>query len=111
MIVSPHSEIANELPGFGGRIPPQDLSEEIIIITAGHIDMILNHCCSQLISSCWKATGLPPLQLADTSSVDGNLSAGEVAIAGTIRPPCDYENFLVICVQVNSTCVTPSWLS
>ena len=50
MVISPFSltEIANELPGFVGRIPPQDLGEVVIVIikTAGHIDIIVNNCSS-----------------------------------------------------------------
>ena len=80
MLISPHSEIADLLPGLGGRIPPQDLVEVVIIPTAGHIDMIFNHCCSQITSWCWKAAGLPPLQLASTSSVDGNLVGVRVSV-------------------------------
>merc|ERR1719350_1997475 len=110
MVISPHTKTANFLPVSGGRIPPQDLGEGVTIITASHIDMIFNHCGFQSISWCWKAASLPPLQLASTSSVDGNLSAGEVVVV-SIPPPGDYENLLVICVLVNSTSVTHSWLS
>ena len=82
MAKSLHSNIAGMLPGLGGRIPTQDLGERVIpIITAGHIDMIFNYCCSQSNSWCWKVAGLPPLQLTSTSSVDGNLVGVRVAVS------------------------------
>ena len=72
------SEIAHLLPKLFGWIPPQDLGEVVTlrhrhILTAGHMDMIVNHRSSQFTSWCWKVAGLPPLQLASSFSVDGNL--------------------------------------
>ena len=87
MFISPESEIPNLQPRLCGRIPTQDLSEVveitmIIITTAGHIDTIFNHCCSQSKSWCWKAVALhlPPLQLGSTLSEDGNL-VGEESVS------------------------------
>ena len=87
MVFSPHNEISSLLPRLGGRIPPQDLGEEvkntmIISTTAGHIDMIFNYRSSQSKSWCWKAAGLhlPPLQLGSTLSEDGNL-VGEESVS------------------------------
>ena len=72
------SEIAHLLPKLFGWIPPQDLGEVVTlrhrhILTAGHMDMIVDHRSSQFTSWCWKVAGLPPLQLASSFSVDGNL--------------------------------------
>ena len=81
MAESGHSKIAGMLPRLCGRIPHQDLGEGVtIILTGGHIELIFNHHSSQSLSCCWKAAGLPPLQLASTFSVDGNLVDVRVAV-------------------------------
>ena len=82
MEVSLPSKIAGLLPRLGGRIPTQDFSEDVTIIikTTGYIENIVNDCSPQSHSWCWKLAGLPPLQLAPTSSVDCNLVGVRVSV-------------------------------
>ena len=79
MVKSRHSKIAGLLPRLGGRIPAQDFSEKE---TTSYIENIVNQCSSQVAPWCWKLAGLhlPPLQLAVTSSVSGNLVGVRVAV-------------------------------
>ena len=65
MIGSPDSQVAGMLPRLGGRIPKQDLSEEVVlttifinIMTAGDIDLIVNRYSSHSLSWCWEVAGL-----------------------------------------------------
>ena len=75
MIMSFLCKITDLLPRVGGRIETQDFREFDMVITAGYIEIVVNYCSFQTSSWCWKLTSLhlPPLQLASSSTVDGNL--------------------------------------
>ena len=73
MQISAQSKVASLLPRLTDRVPGQDCFEEVITKTTGYIDNIVDPCSSQKTPCCWKLASLPPLQLADTSSVDCHL--------------------------------------